>query len=139
MRPRTCLALALIALLAGCEPPKPPPDRLVLKPADFSDLAGWASDGVGEALAAFKKSCTRRATFADSAPIGPNGMAGTVKDWRPPCGAAASIDEHDDAASRAFFEAWFRPYRCANNTVTEGLFTGYYEGELNDRFMKVHT
>jgi hypothetical protein len=48
-------ALALIAALAACAPvkaPAPPPDRLVLMPARFDDLKGWASDGVGEALAA---------------------------------------------------------------------------------------
>ena len=132
MRLRHWPALALIAALAACAPTKPPtpPDRLVLMPASFGDFAGWTSDGVGEALAALKKSCTRRLGFADAAPVGPQGMAGTVADWRPPCAAAAAVDERDDAAARGFFEAWFRPYRCANNETTEGLFTGYYEPEL---------
>jgi membrane-bound lytic murein transglycosylase A len=132
MRPGHWPALVLIAALAACAPTKPPtpPDRLVLGPASFGDLAGWTSDGVGEALAALKKSCTRRLGFADAAPVGPQGMAGTVADWRPPCAAAAAVDERDDAAARGFFEAWFRPYRCANNETTEGLFTGYYEPEL---------
>jgi membrane-bound lytic murein transglycosylase A len=132
MLPRHWPALALIAALAACAPAKPPTplDRLVLASASFSDLAGWTSDGVGEALAALKKSCTRRLGFADAAPVGPQGMAGTVADWRPPCAAAAALDERDDAAARGFFEAWFRPYRCANNETTEGLFTGYYEPEL---------
>jgi len=132
MRRRLWLALALAAALAACAPTKPagPPDRLVLTPASFGDLAGWTSDGVGEALGAFKKSCTRRLRFADSAPVGPQGMAGTVADWRPPCTAATAVDEHDDVAARGFFEAWFRPYRCANNETAEGLFTGYYEPEL---------
>ena len=133
MRLRLWPALALIAALAACaptKPPAPPPDRLVLMPASFDDLAGWTSDGLGEALAAFKISCTRRLGFADNAPVGPQGMAGTVADWRPPCAAALSIDERDDAGARGFFEDWFRPYRCANNGATEGLFTGYYEPEL---------
>jgi membrane-bound lytic murein transglycosylase A len=132
MRLRHWPALALVAALAACAPTKPatPPDRLVLMPASFGDLAGWTSDGVGEALAALKKSCTRRLGFAGAAPVGPQGMAGTVADWRPPCAAAAAVDERDDAAARGFFEAWFRPYRCANNETTEGLFTGYYEPEL---------
>jgi membrane-bound lytic murein transglycosylase A len=132
MRLRHWPALALIAVLAACAPTKPPtpPDRLVLRPASFGDLTGWTSDGVGEALAALKKSCTRRLGFADAAPVGPQGMAGTVADWRPLCAAAAAVDEREDAAARGFFEAWFRPYRCANNEMTEGLFTGYYEPEL---------
>jgi membrane-bound lytic murein transglycosylase A len=124
--------LALIAFLAACTQvkPPPPPDRLVLTSAAFGDLAGWGSDGVGEALAALKKSCARRLRFADDAQVGPQGLAGKVVDWRLPCAAAASIDEHDDGAARAFFETWFRPYRCANNDASEGLFTGYYEPEL---------
>ncbi len=124
--------LALIAFLAACTQvkPPPPPDRLVLTSAAFGDLAGWGSDGVGEALAALKKSCARRLRFADDAQVGPQGLAGKVVDWRLPCTAAASIDEHDDGAARAFFETWFRPYRCANNDASEGLFTGYYEPEL---------
>jgi membrane-bound lytic murein transglycosylase A len=130
VRGRVWPALALLAALAGCGPSPPPPDRLVLRPASFADLAGWSGDAAGAALAAFKKSCARRANFADDAPVGPNGLAGKVADWRPPCSAAAGADEHDDAAARAFFEAWFQPYRCANNRTTEGLFTGYYEPEL---------
>ncbi len=133
MLPRRWAALALIAALAACaptKPPAPPPDRLVLSPASFGDLAGWSSDGVGEALAALRKSCARRLGFADDAAVGPKGLAGTVADWRPPCAAVATVNEHDDAAARGFFETWFRPYRCANNDAAEGLFTGYYEPEL---------
>ncbi len=126
-------ALALVAALAACvqpKPPAPPPDHLVLTPASFGDLKGWASDGEGEALEAFKKSCARRLRFGDDAAVGPQGMAGKVADWRQPCTAAAALDEHDNGAARGFFETWFRPYRCANNGATEGLFTGYYEPEL---------
>ena len=132
MRERRWPAVALIAALAACAPtkPAPSPDRLVLRPASFGDLAGWTSDGAGEPLAALKKSCARRLRFADEAPVGPQGMAGRVADWRPPCAAAAAVDERDDAAARGFIESWFQPYRCANNEVTEGLFTGYYEPEL---------
>ncbi len=126
-------ALALVAALAACvqpKPPAPPPDHLVLTPASFGDLKGWASDGEGEALEAFKKSCARRLRFGDDAAVGPQGMAGKVADWRQPCTAATALDEHDNGAARGFFETWFRPYRCANNGATEGLFTGYYEPEL---------
>ncbi|HKF71594.1 MAG TPA: murein transglycosylase A [Stellaceae bacterium] len=133
MHPRLGPALALIAVLAACAPAKPPataPDRLVLTPASFDDLKGWASDRVGEALAAFKRSCARRLRFSDDAAVGPQGMAGKVADWRPPCAAAVAVGENDDAAARSFFEAWFRPYRCANNETVDGLFTGYYEPEL---------
>jgi membrane-bound lytic murein transglycosylase A len=132
-------APALIAALAACapmKPPAPPPDRLALSPASFGDLAGWSSDGVGEAIAALKKSCARRLGFADEAAVGPKGLAGAVADWRPSCKAVAAVNERDDAAARGFFETWFQPYRCANNDTAEGLFTGYYEPELKGARMR---
>ncbi len=127
---RGIAALGLILALASCAAPKPPPDRLVLLPAGFADLRGWSDDHQGEALPALLKSCGTRLKFADTAQVGPNGIAGTVADWRPPCAAAADVDASDDAAARGFFETWFQPYRCTNNAVAEGLFTGYYEAQL---------
>lgn len=127
---RGIAALGLILALASCAAPKPPPDRLVLVPTGFADLRGWSEDRQGEALPALLKSCGTRLKFADTAPVGPNGIAGTVADWRQPCAAAATVDASDDGAARKFFETWFQPYRCNNNAVAEGLFTGYYEAEL---------
>jgi len=120
----------LLLLLAGCAAPKPPPDHLVLLPAGFGDMPGWSADHQSEALPALVKSCGTRLKFADAEKVGPNGIAGTVADWRQPCAAAAAVPANDDAAARAFFETWFQPYRCANNAALEGLFTGYYEAEL---------
>ena len=127
---RRGIATLLLLLLAGCAAPKPPPDHLVLLPAGFGDLGGWSADHQSEALPALLRSCATRLKFADGEKVGPNGIAGTVADWRQPCAAAATVPDNDDTAARQFFETWFQPYRCANNAVTEGLFTGYYEAEL---------
>ena len=115
--------------LAACAG-KPPPSKLVLIPASFSDLVGWQADRQGEALTTLLKSCASRLKFAENDAVGPEGIAGKVADWRPPCTAAISVDPQDAAAARGYFEIWFRPYRVADNTETEGLFTGYYEPEL---------
>ena len=115
--------------LAACAG-KPPPPKLVLIPASFSDLVGWQADRQGEALTTLLKSCASRLKFAENDAVGPEGIAGKVADWRPPCTAAISVDPQDAAAARGYFETWFRPYRVADNTETEGLFTGYYEPEL---------
>ena len=56
---------------------------------------------------------------------------GRVGDWRPLCEAAAAIPPGDDAASRRFFETAFVPLAVADYRDAEGLFTGYYEIELN--------
>src|SRR5579864_875028 len=123
--------------LAGCLPAAPPPaapirppDHLVLHAVDFSDLPDWGADHQSAAVAALLRSCAQRLRASDAAAVGPGGIAGHVADWRAPCDAATRLPMGDDAAARAFFAAWFRPYRCGNNDEAEGLFTGYYEPEL---------
>ena len=86
MHMRRWAVLGLIAALAACaptKPPTPPPDRLVFSSASFGDLAGWGSDGVGQALAALKKSCGRRLGFGDEAPVGPPGYGGQGRGLAP--------------------------------------------------------
>jgi len=109
------LLLALLLLLAGCAPKAPPPDRLVVEPARFSDLDGWAADRHGEALAAFVVSCTRLEKDPD---------------WGPACAEARTVPPGDDTAARRFFETALTPVAVTNNGEAEGLFTGYYEPEL---------
>jgi peptidoglycan lytic transglycosylase A len=124
------LLLVLVLALAACAPRAPLPPRLTLAPADFDDLAGWRADHVAAALPAFLKSCAVMLAHADAAPVGPDGIAGTVADWRGPCAGAARLDTGDDDAARRFFEAAFRPWRVGNNGDPDGLFTGYFEPEL---------
>lgn len=57
--------------------------------------------------------------------------AGRVKDWLSICGRASQLPEGNNERARAFFQQYFRPYRAANNVDAKGLFTGYYEIELN--------
>lgn len=123
-------ALAGCAAIKPAPPPPAAPDRLVLTPARFEDLPGWEDDHQELALAAFRKSCAQRLKFPDTAAVGPEAVGGHVADWRLPCQSADAIAVGDDAAARGFFEAWFQPYRAANNGASEGLFTGYYEPEL---------
>jgi membrane-bound lytic murein transglycosylase A len=103
-----------------------------LAPASFADLPGWQEDDVAAALAAFSQTCGRILLSKQplSAPVG-NGVGGTVGDWQPPCAAMATVADADSGAARRFFETWFRPWRAGNNHNSEGLFTGYYEPELN--------
>jgi membrane-bound lytic murein transglycosylase A len=57
-------------------------------------------------------------------------MAGTVADWLGPCQAAKSLPAGDAAAARRFFEGEFQPFVVADRDEPQGLFTGYYEPEL---------
>jgi membrane-bound lytic murein transglycosylase A len=56
---------------------------------------------------------------------------GRVGAWRELCEAAAALPPEDDAAARRFFETSFIPLSVADYGTREGLFTGYYEIELN--------
>lgn len=131
------LAVACLATLIGCEPePKKPPipklpDRAVLTPAAFTDLPGWPGDSHAESLPALLRSCDRFGKLPVNRPLGHGVPGGTVADILPACAAAAALPKGDNEAARRYFESWFRPYRVANNEEAEGLFTGYYEIELN--------
>jgi len=56
---------------------------------------------------------------------------GKVGAWRALCQAATALPPEDDAAARRFFETSFIPLAVADYGASEGLFTGYYEIELN--------
>ena len=117
-------------MLVACAGGPPPPPKLTLTPARFGDLPGWDDDHLGEALAAFVKSCGELAQREPGAAIGPPALRLTAADWHDPCAAAAQTPA-DDAAARAFFEHSFAPYLVGNNGETAGLFTGYYEPLLH--------
>jgi membrane-bound lytic murein transglycosylase A len=123
----------MVALLSGCAlPPAPPkPARLILQPAAFDTLSGWNEDHVAAAIPALLKSCARRLTQPATARVGPEGIAGTVADWRLPCAAAGAVPAGDNEAARHYFQVWFEPWLATNNGMADGLFTGYYEPLLD--------
>jgi membrane-bound lytic murein transglycosylase A len=114
-------------LLFACKPGPPPPDRLTLVRASFADMPGWQQDDVGEARAALARSC---AVFVKQPVDTALGIAGAVRDWLPLCSALAAMPEQD-AGLRNVLEAWLQPWKAGNNGNPDGLFTGYYEPELN--------
>jgi len=110
------------------------PPRLSLAPVDFDRLVGWADDNVAAAVPAFVKSCARFLTESNSAPLGPieaGADFGQIADWRAVCRGAATLLPGNDGAARQFFESEFTPMAVADYGVREGLFTGYFEIELN--------
>lgn len=83
----------------------------------FDDLHGWADDDHAAALRVFRNTCQDL----------------NDPDWAALCKVAAEAGD-----ARQFFELFFRPVQISNGT--EGLFTGYFEPELdgapykNDRY-----
>ncbi len=133
------LALAsILALLGACEKKPPPvegPPQLLLTPVSYAELPGWAEDGQAEALPAFLRSCSRLAHQPDARVVGPEGLGGSVADWRPACAALALVPDGDHGAARTAIEAHFTPFRASDASHEHdrdvGLLTGYYEAELN--------
>lgn len=73
----------------------------------------------------------------DEATLG--GQMGQVKDWRPACEAAAHVPtkgRHHARLAREFFETYFTPLKSISSRRPDGLFTGYYEIELNGSLKK---
>ncbi len=101
-----------------------PVTAALLRNVTFDALAGWRDDDHAAALAAFRRSAgeilTDGSGFRRDAMFG-----GKAKDWRQVCEAA--LVAHD---ARAFFEAEFQPSVVSDAVQLEGLFTGYFEPEV---------
>lgn len=129
------IAGAMLSLTA-CEqeetkpPPQAPPEQLTLSPVGFEDLPGWNADRHAEVLPALLRSC---AIFLKQPPgeaLGARIPGASAADVQPACRAAQSLPAGHDLATRSFFEQWFQPWAVSNNDKAEGLFTGYFEIEL---------
>lgn len=108
--------------------------QISFTPADFSQLSGWSDDSIAQALPAFVRSCDQIKMRAPSTPLDPaatDGNFGMVRDWRPLCAQAATLTPGDNAAARRFFESNFLPVLVASKGNSRGLFTGYWEVELD--------
>ena len=110
------------------------PTRFAVEPVGFDRFSGWADDCISTAIPAFLKSCARFLTRADTAALDATAMSadfGRVGDWRALCQSAEALPPGDDVAARRFFETSFVPFAVGEYGAPEGLFTGYYEIELN--------
>jgi membrane-bound lytic murein transglycosylase A len=104
--------------MAGATEPK-------LHRIDFGSIAGWSSARLSAAFDAFQRSC---------AEIEAHGHAferevmfgGKREDWLAVCEAAAQHDRKP----QVFFEANFIPFSVTDQQRSEGLFTGYFEPEV---------
>ena len=103
--------------------PTPAATYPTLKPVDWSSVASWQDDKIGEAWTAFLRSCA---------------TLGKQSGWQAVCGEAMSMAPPDDKTARAFFEQRFQPYQATQEDGgTDGLITGYYEPLLKGD--RVHT
>lgn len=141
----TPLALVFAAsLLAGCAqlsiPASTPVDTpqeqpsLTLIETKFSELPGWGAENYAAALPPLLRSCTRIEKRAPGIEMGNLEVMGTVGDWQAICNDARQIRPGNNIEAKYFFESRFAPYIAMNNGDTVGLFTGYYETQVNGRW-----
>jgi membrane-bound lytic murein transglycosylase A len=117
-------------MLGACTPPEPPAG-LKLSPSSYSMLPGWGEDDLEAVLPALLNSCKVIRKQPPDEPVGPKGLGGLAGDWQAPCAAAAELkNQTDPATTRAFFERWFVPFTAEDVRGKPGLFTGYYEAEI---------
>lgn len=98
--------------------------RSLLERVEFEDIAGWAHADGKEALEVFKRSARR--VLEHGTGFGRHiRFGGSASSW--PETFSAAFEAVD---ARSFFESRFRPYRVRDDLRPEGLFTGYFEPEV---------
>jgi membrane-bound lytic murein transglycosylase A len=116
---------ALEAFRLGCKAP-----RLVRASGARPDSGGTAS-AASQGAAAFSGAAQNLSPQgARSAPL-PMNAESLRASLAAACRSAAAIEATDAASARQFFEAHFTPYRVEGPKGPEGLFTGYYEPQLD--------
>jgi membrane-bound lytic murein transglycosylase A len=95
----------------------------------FEQLVGWITGSQATALIAFQRSCARIRAMSPETQMRGAGYGGAAEDWLPACARAEAVPVSEESA-RAFFESAFTPYRVMSGQSAEGMFTGYYEPEL---------
>ena len=132
----TCLAAAVF--FVGCSSDiakKDSSQKIDFRPITFTELPGWMDDNLSNALLPLSRSCKTLLRKQRSSWINGTRFAGRVKDWMPAC-QSIPMYEPDDETSRTFFKKWFQAYQVVSYGVTSGLFTGYFEPNLQGSLKK---
>ena len=96
----------------------------------YAKVPGWGADDLRAFLPVFLKSCEKISGKAPDRNMGPDKAFGTVAQWMALCDQAAQHRGQSHNALRYFFEKNFKPYLVFDKGDPVGLFTGYYEAEL---------
>lgn len=141
---RATVAAFFVLSLVGCakvglpipdEQPEPQQTpNLRIWPTAYEDLPGWNGDNFASVLPAFLRSCDRIEKQPAERAFGVDKRMGTVGDWQTICKDARIIRPGNQTEAKYFFESRFLPYEVLNGTDATGLFTGYYEPELQGRW-----
>lgn len=118
-------------------------DGLRLEKVGFDALPGWAEDTLLDAAPALERSCRRITALDPDHAISFGSVSSTAMDWKASCQAVLDLISEDGASTasfRALLEQHFTPFAAVDRAVEQdaeaekapdtGLFTGYFEAEL---------
>jgi len=105
-------------------------NNLFLNEVSFKNVPGWVADNHSEALVAFLKSCKKINSTSANIKLGNGKISISVEDWKKICAVGSKVKYGSKIESQYFFESNFTPYLIKNNYKSTGIFTGYYEPQL---------
>ncbi|MBM3523018.1 MAG: murein transglycosylase, partial [Alphaproteobacteria bacterium] len=120
------IALALALLTVACAPGRPS-NIAAFQKTTFEALPGWTADTLEDAAVALRRSCERILAMPAERLLGP-AVFGPAEAWRGACTALRSAG--DGPSLRRRLEAEFMPVAVTDGDEPHGLFTGYFEPEL---------
>ena len=132
----TLLTACSGAAIAPSTAPSAAPDAstLTLRAINYPDIPGWNGDNHATVLPTLIRSCEKIEAKDPSAMLGSDLRMGRVEDWAEICADARKIRPGNMVEAKYFFESRFIAYRVGESHDSTGLFTGYYEPELNGRW-----
>ncbi len=106
------------------------PKNLWFKQVKFSQLPDYKHDHPENILVGLLASCSRYRLMKAENNIGTASLPILAKDWQETCRVLEQSLAKSGKLDRELFEKLFVPYLVNNNKKEQGLFTGYYEAEL---------
>ena len=126
--------LLCLFFLTNCSSSK---HYIKLEKSNFSDLKYWSEDKHGKALDAFTKSCMRGKQISQTEIFSKVPKNITKEEWNKTCKLAKKY-QAKNLDARKFFENNFVPYLVKGQKGPQGMFTGYYEVELEGSIVKTN-
>lgn len=109
-------------------------DKLILAEVKFENVPGWSGADHSVILPTFLRSCDVLEMKPLDQDMGKDPRMGKISDWVDICADARKIRPGNSVELQFFFQSRFVAYRASNNQENIGLFTGYYEPELDGRW-----
>ena len=129
MLTRVIIIICSLFILTNCASKR----YIKLEKSSYSKLKNWSKDDHKKALKAFSKSCKSSIHVSKAKIFSQVPKSILQNEWRKTCTLAKNTQN-----PKAFFENNFTPYLVLDKKGEKGLFTGYYEVELEGSVTKTN-